>query len=163
VGLFYGITFDFMLFKTQKMKFLKIIVLLLIGLVVSQCVTVRKLQDLSSFEIGEAFYKEDQSGISLYIPVKAYPKHIVMDSVYFHGKQTKLEVKNGEILIGQFKPVFIQKPDIIMSNEPYAEYGNQIPKLPKKIPFKLKEDECIISYKKNSTVKYFKISGIIKK
>jgi len=145
------------------MKLLKIIMLLLIALVVSQCVTAKKVQDLSPFEIGEVYYKEDQSGISLYIPVKAYPKHIAMDSVYFHGQQAKLEAKNGEILIGQFKPGFIQKPDLIMSNEPYAEYGNQIPKLPKKIPFKLKKDECIISYKKDSTMKHFKISGIIKK
>ena len=50
-----------------------------------------------------------------------------------------------------------------MSNEPYAEYGNKVPELPKKSFFQLKENECVISYKQSGKTKYFKIKGLTKK
>lgn len=50
-----------------------------------------------------------------------------------------------------------------MSNEPYAEYGNKVPKLPEKPSFKLKENECVVSYKEEDKIKYFKIKNMIQK
>ncbi len=50
-----------------------------------------------------------------------------------------------------------------MSNEPNAEYGNPIPKIKEKLPFALKENDCVISYKESDKTKYFKIEKIIEK
>ena len=50
-----------------------------------------------------------------------------------------------------------------MSSDPKAEYGNKVPELPKKTPFNLEDNECVISYKQDHVLKYYKISNIIKK
>ena len=51
--------------------------------------------------------------------------------------------------MGNFKD--IQKKDIIMSGNPEDEYGNEAPQLPKKMPFKLNDNECGVSYKENNS------------
>ena len=50
--------------------------------------------------------------------------------------------------------------DIVMSNEPFAEYGNEAPKLPEKAKLDLKNDECIVSYLDNGNKKYLLIKNI---
>ena len=47
-----------------------------------------------------------------------------------------------------------------MSNKPNAEYGNELPIKRETIPFKLNHDECVISYKENKVVKYFKVQDL---
>ena len=88
-----------------------------------------------------------------------------LDSVFFRGKAIKLETKaqNKSLYIGRFLSSTNQKSDIIMSNEPYAEYGNKMPKRSKKFPFELNENECVISYKQDNKTKYFKIGNIVEK
>ena len=75
----------------------------------------------------------------------------------------KIEYVNDALAVGRFKTEANQKQDIIMSNEPYAEYANKVPELPEKIPFELKDDECVVSYLEKNKIKYFKIEGIVKK
>ena len=144
------------------MKLLKITILLPM-ITLLQCATHPKLQVDVPFEIGQVYYQEDQLGVNLHIPIKSNPNNIKLDSVHFKGQQTKLEPKNDTLFIANFNSIFSQKRHMIMSNEPFAEYGNQIPKLPEISPFKLKDTECVITYKKDATLKYFKISNIIKK
>jgi hypothetical protein len=50
-----------------------------------------------------------------------------------------------------------------MSNKPYAEYGNKVPKLPSKSRLELINSEAMISYTDGSKIKCFKISNIIQK
>ena len=144
------------------MKVIKIAILLL-AVTFLQCATHPKLQVDVPFEIGQVYYQEDQLGVNLYIPIKSNPNNIKLDSVHFKGQQTKLESKNDTLFIANFNSIFSQKRNIIMSNEPYAEYGNQVPKLPARSPLKLKDTECVITYKKDATLKYFKISNINKR
>lgn len=119
-------------------------------------------------EIGQVYYTNtihdnQVSNLDVYIPIISNPNHIQLLQVFFQGKQTNLETSNDNLIVGHFNMKVHKKSDIIMSSDPYAEYGNQMPKLDKPIPFNLKEDECVISYKEDGTVKYFKVSNIIKK
>ena len=148
------------------MKALKNIItfLLMSFMIVSfyNCSSTKMLQNESPFEIGEVYYSESNSEIQVYISVKSNPNNIILDSIYFQGKKSKLELENASLAVGHFKTESIQRQDIIMSNEPYAEYGNKVPKLPEKFPFELKENECVVSYKETGIIKYFKIENMIK-
>ena len=135
----------------------------------SQC-GVTKLETKVPVTLGEVYYQDwvagvdgGGSGITVVIPVISNPKNIVLDSVHFRGRQTSLEYRNNAVYIGRFKADSSQKKDIIMSSDPYAEYGNKAPKIAKKSSFELNEDQCIVSYKIGNKVKYFKIDKIIKK
>lgn len=136
----------------------------------SQCGVTYKLETKAPLTIGDVYYQHwvagtqgGGSGINIFIPIISNPKNIMLDSVYFQGKQAKLEYINNNIFIGRFDSAINQKKDIIMSSEPHAEYGNTVPKIPKKPRFQLLEDECVVSYKIANKVKYFKIEKINKK
>ena len=138
----------------------------------SHCSSAQKLQDEAPFKINEAYYQSWVSGVrgggagvNVFLDMDSIPQNVTLDSIYFRGKGTKFEVKEGNktLLIARFRSVANQKQDIIMSNEPQAEYGNQVPKIPQKIPFRLKDDECVISYTEGKTTKYFKIDKLIKR
>ncbi|WP_308991811.1 hypothetical protein QLS71_006655 [Mariniflexile litorale] len=144
--------------------------LLFMFVIFSQCATGKEFETKVSFELGEVYYQEwsldskaDVSGINIFISIEKNPKNIEFDSVYFHGKQTKLKLKSNSVYIGRFENRTKLKNDIIMSHEPYREYGNKVPVLTKKSPFQLKENVCIVSYKTSDKVKYFKIENINKK
>lgn len=136
----------------------------------SQCSSAQKLQDQAPLKIGQVYYQKwiagvqgGGSGINIFIPTGN--SSVKLDSVYFRGKVAKLETKpQAETLyIGRFKSDLNQRKDIIMSNEPNAEYGNSIPKPTKNIPFELKENECVISYIQGDKTKYFIIKNIAEK
>lgn len=136
----------------------------------SQCASTPKLQHNLPLEIDEVYYqtwaagaKEGGTGINVFIPIKSNSNDIVLDSIYFRGKSTKIEFANTALAVGRFKIKANQKQDIIMSNQPYAEYANKVPEIPEKIPVELKEDECVVSYLEKNKIKYFKIEGIVKK
>ena len=156
------------------MKTLKTILFSLLMLIVvasfSQCSTIKKLEKQAPLNIGEVYCQKwisgvegGGSGLNIFIPTR--DTSIELDSVYFRGKATKLETKpqNKSLYIGRFVSNVNQKKDLIMSNEPYAEYGNKMPIKTQNIPFELKENECVISYKAGKTIKYFKIGNIIEK
>ncbi|OYX28392.1 MAG: hypothetical protein B7Z06_01780 [Flavobacteriales bacterium 32-35-8] len=126
------------------------------------CSSTKMLRNHAPFEIDEVYYQESNSGTNVYISIKSNPNNIILDSIYFKGKQAKLEQENN-LFVGRFTSNIIQKQDIIMSNEPYAEYGNKIPKLPEKSTFALKDNECVVSYKEDNSIKYFKIKNVIQK
>lgn len=135
----------------------------------SQCASTKKLQDEVSFEISQVSYQNwvagvdgGGAGVNLFIPMISNSNNIVFDSVYFQGKQVKLEQKNKSFFVGRFKEATNQKKDIVMSSNRLEEVNNPIPEIPKKIPFQLKEDECVVSFKDGKKAKYYKISGILK-
>lgn len=139
----------------------------------SHCSSAQKLQEKAPFELNNAYFQQwvagikgGGSGLNLFIPLKEdLPKKILLDSVYFRGEATKLEAKldNSRLFVGSFDSESNQKEDIIMSNEPHAEYGNKPPKLKSKIPYELKGNECVVSYIEGKRVKYFKIENVVEK
>lgn len=136
----------------------------------SQCSSTKNLQDKAPAKFGQVYCQKwvagiqgGGAGLNIFIPTE--DTSIILDSVYFRGKAAKLEVQyqKGKIFIGRFISDFNKKKDIIMSNEPKAEFGNEMPKVPQTIPFKLKDNECVISYKDGKTIKYFKIDNVVEK
>jgi hypothetical protein len=102
--------------KTLK----KIITFLLITFIIVSfynCLSSKVLQNELPFEIGEVYYQESNSDINVYISMKSNSNNMLLDSIYFKGKQTNLEYEDN-LIVGRFKSSIVQKPDIIMSNEP---------------------------------------------
>ncbi len=138
--------------------------------VFSHCATGKQLETNLPFGIGDVYYQErvadvkgGGSGVTIFITLQENPNNIMLDSVYFQGKEAKLEFVNDTVYMGRLESKTALKNDIIMSIEPHAEYGNKAPRIPNKPRFELKEDECIVSYKTSNKVKYFKIGKINKK
>jgi hypothetical protein len=136
----------------------------------SQCAAKKQLEANLPIEIGDVYCQEwiagvkgGGSGINIFIPIVSNPNNITLDSIYFKGKQAKLEFGNKNLFIGRFKSEMNPKKDIIMSSDPLAEYGNDVPDVPKKSFFQLQENECVVSYKTGNKVRYFKIVKINKK
>ncbi|MBT8303849.1 MAG: hypothetical protein KJP09_05210 [Bacteroidia bacterium] len=50
-----------------------------------------------------------------------------------------------------------------MSGDSKQEYGNKRPEDTEKIPFELKMNECVVSYKEGKKTKYFKIDEVEEK
>lgn len=147
-----------------------LLLMVFIILTFSQCASTQKIQNTAPVKFGDVYYQEwisgvegEGSGFNIFIPVISNVNNIKLDSVYFKGKQTKLESRNGTLFIGRFITEANQKHDIIMSSDRLAEYGNKVPKLPKKSPFDLKNTECVVSYQQANKIKYFKIETISKK
>ena len=87
-----------------------------------------------------------------------------MDSVYFRGKAAKLEFSQDIAqYVGRFKTAVNQPKDIILSSDPKEEYANKISPKEALILFDLEADECVISYKKENNIKYYKISNVKQK
>lgn len=100
------------------------------------------------------------SGIHMYITVENNKSNVVLDSAYFRGLISNIEVsKMG--YIASFKTAANQKDDIIMSNNKNAEFGNKKPK--QDFPFELKDNECVISYIENDVTKYLLVENLTEK
>ena len=88
--------------------------------------------------------------------------NIEFDSIYFKDKITKIEMHSKEdktFLIGHFNNSNREKYDIIIDADRKKEINNKPPEIVK-IPFELKENEAVISYKEDGKTKYFKIENI---
>ena len=152
----------------KNILFLLLMVFIMVSF--SKCASIPKLDKSLPIDIGEVYYQHWVSGVqgggsgfNIFIPISANSKNITLDSVFFKAKQAKLEYRNNTVFIGRFKTEANQKQDIILSNEPFAEYGNMVPEIPKHTPFELKDDECVVSYLVAGKVKYFKIDRIKRK
>ncbi|NCO63554.1 MAG: hypothetical protein GW839_07670 [Flavobacteriales bacterium] len=139
-------------------------------LLVSKCSSAQELQANIPLEIGEVYYqhwiagvKGGGSGVNVFINIISNKKNIELDSVYFQGKVAKLEMDNNSLFIGRFKTNANQKNDLIMSSNPKEEYGNKVQLPSEKSPFKITNNQCVISYKEGSKIKYFKIDNMAKK
>lgn len=144
------------------------VVMLTIMVFFLNCKSVQNDVDMKTpLKIGQVYYTNtiddnQASNLDIYIPIISNPNHTQLLQVFFHGKQTNLVISNDNLIVGHFNLEVPKKSDIIMSSDPHAEYGNQVPKLQKTTSFILKDNECVISYKVDGTVKYFKVSNIIK-
>lgn len=139
----------------------------------TDCSTAQKLQNTAPVSFGDVYSQKwvagvqgGGSGINLYIPISdEIPQNIQLDSIYFRGKAAKLESIKGKtvLYVARFENNFNQKNDIVMSNDPKQEYGNEAPSLQTNIPFDLKDSEGVVSYKEADKTKYFKIGNITEK
>jgi hypothetical protein len=173
--LFYGIDFD--LISLNKIFLMKIITNIILFSIVltgfTNCSSAQKLEKRTSFNIGEVYFqswvagiKGGGSGTNIFIPIEDnLTKTVQLDSVYFRGKASKLEFKptNPSLFIGRFLSSSNLNKELIMSDEPNAEYGNKLPDPKISIPFELKPNECVISYIKEGKTLFYKIENIIER
>ncbi|TYA74095.1 hypothetical protein [Seonamhaeicola marinus] len=155
--------------KVKQLLFFALMLLVMMSF--SQCGSVKKgLESEAPVDIKEAYYKEWSnpargmgSGLNLFLVLNSKTNAIVLDSVYFRGKQAKLTLKDGNTFFGKFKTdKNTMQKDIVMSSDSTQEYNNTMPKITR-IPFELERNECVVSYKDGNKTKYFKISNISKR
>lgn len=135
----------------------------------SKCSEGKKMDKKAPAIIGEAYTlaSEDASdnfGYKLYIPVHSQEQRdLLLDSVYFRSQIEKLDrITDGSniLYVAEFKNFEESNADMIMSSNPLEEMANKPPKIQKRIPFEIEDNECIVSYKYKGDVRYFKIEHI---
>ncbi|UZO81665.1 hypothetical protein NBT05_04140 [Aquimarina sp. ERC-38] len=166
--------------KTYQFSMLMSILTLFIQCATSQNTTDTKKQTMnqSQFRMEEkapvafdqpyfqewvAGIEEGGSGFNVILPIKETPE-VELKEVYFQGKKIDLTFNpNSKRYSGNYKHSVYKKKDMVMSNDPKKEYGNQLPVIEKPIPFTLENNEAVVSYMDGNVKKYFKITGITKK
>ncbi|AUC16598.1 hypothetical protein BTO06_16215 [Tenacibaculum sp. SZ-18] len=89
---------------------------------------------------------------------------IQFDSIYFQGKKVKasnFDSGNQKIVSANIYHSAVKK-DIEMNGDAKKEYGNTLTASKITIPFKLKEDELVISYIIKNKTKYYKVRPVKK-
>lgn len=143
-------------------KVIQYLGLILVSLNFSQCASTIKLQEKAPTTFGEVYcqswvagVKGGGAGTNIFIETKN--PEIILDSVFFRGKVTKLVVKpaNKKLVIGRF-----------LSNSNTERPGLEVTdkvEVSEAIPFKLKENECVVSYTVNGETKYYRLKDIKEK
>lgn len=144
----------------------KFLSLLFVLITCTQCASSQQIDKTAPIQIKDAYFQKWISGIEgggsgfmVYIEVKE-KTDVQLEYAYFKGKKIKLGHKaNKLVYIGRYS-VVSKRPELIMSDNPKEEFKNQLPAVEEKIPFKLKENECMISYIKNGRKRFFKLQNI---
>ena len=119
------------------------------------------------FTLGAVFYqdwvagvREGGSGTNVYINIESYMEDVVIMDVYFRNKKEKAQ--NSPQYFDQYTGYFKNesRPDVIMDSDPVKESQNTPPE---PFPFRLKDDEAVLSYLHKDEVKYLKISNMERK
>jgi hypothetical protein len=148
------------------MNAMKILSILAIIFGFSQCGSL-KLEENPPFTINSATYinwsggQQGVKGMNLKIEYSSTSK-IDFQNVYFADNVAKLEdksFKKSKIVVGFFSSN--EKRDIVLDSNTKKEMNNTLPDN-SKIPFELKENEAVITYKINDKIKYFKIDDVKK-
>ena len=150
------------------MRTIKILSILFLLLGFSQCggsTLVKK----STLKVEKAFYNKwfgGQPGVrgtKVEIHLKD-ASEVIFVALYFQGKRTKVEVSQMEKftrIIAHFSTSKRKNRNLILDADITKELENTLPSL-EEFPFQLKENEAILSYKKEGKTLYFKIENIKK-
>ena len=150
------------------MKILKLIGIALLTFSFTNC-GCAKFDKNPPFTITEANYNNwigGQPGVSGTKIMIGYTstKNIEFDSIFFINKATKVELYSNEnktFLIGHYSTSNTEKHNLVMDADTRKEINNKPPHQ-EKIPFELKENEAVISYKEDGKTNYFKIENVKK-
>ena len=148
------------------MKLAAPLILGLVFLSIVNCKTskepVLQFQSTAPLEITAPYYNSwvagiegGGSGINVFLPLKENGK-IVIDSLHFRGEKSAVETRD-KLIIGRFKHSTNQKKDIIMSSNPQDEYNNKRVLIRDTSPFKLTQNECVISYDLRFCPQYWRL------
>jgi hypothetical protein len=130
--------------------------------------TMYALQKNPSFKVINAEVSDwvgGQPGVrGLKVSISIDDKNIKLDSLYFRNQKTALKLlvnSNPSTYIG----VFVTSKglnDYIINKDSAKEFGNSPKSTPKNIPFKLNDNEAVVSYKYQTKKYYYKISNVKK-
>lgn len=147
--------------KTIK-KLLGVLSLALISMSFSQCASTMELEQEAPTKFGEVYTKSwvagvkgGGSGTNIFIEVK--DESIVLDSVFYKGELAKLTTKpaNKTLFIGRFLSNRNRENSNLIEETKPKEVSK------KKLPFDLKDDECVVSYIINGKTKYYKLGNVV--
>ena len=150
------------------MKIIKTVSILVILLSFSQCGGSTLMKN-PILKVEKAFYNKwvggqpGVSGTKVEIHIEDVSE-VIFVALYFQGKRTKVEVSKIDKftrIIAHFSTSKRKNRNLILDADIIKETGNTLPSL-EEFPFQLKENEAILSYKKESKTLYFKIENIKK-
>ena len=102
--------------------------------------------------------KEGGSGTNVYFKIENIESGTSINEIYFRNKSAKANPSKENLYTGYFKNE--ENRDVIMDSDSNKEAKNTPPK---HFPFKLEENEAVISYLFKGTDYYFKVSNIKEK
>ncbi|PWG05819.1 hypothetical protein [Polaribacter aquimarinus] len=146
------------------MKTIKILLTTLIVFGFTQCRS-SKFDQTPPFKILKATYTNWMGGQpsvkSTKVEIHLSKSNITsFNTLYFNKQKANFEIiklKEKTVLIAHFNTSI--KRDIILNADPTKELKNEFP-ISIKLPFELKKDEAIISYKENNNIRYFKLKNL---
>lgn len=149
----------------NKMKLIGII-LFAIGL--TNCASAKFAQK-PPFIVQSATYTNVVGGLpnSGYTTINIFfsaDKNINFQEIFFNNKKVKATIetsKRGTEIVGKFY-ASQNFNDLQLHGDPKKEFGNKPPKANEKLPFELKKNEAVISYKEGDKLKYYKIENVQK-
>lgn len=125
------------------------------------------VEQKTPFKITEKTYfyfvggKKGTSGTTIKIVGNANTLNLGFTTIFFQNHEYKIipEFRAEKfILVGSNTE--IRKNDFNMHQDAAGEYGNEAPKLEKKIPFDLEKNEAVLVYRVNGEDFYLKITDI---
>lgn len=143
--------------------------LLLVLVICIQCASSQQIDKKNPVEIKDAYFQKWVSGVEgggsgfmVCVEVNEITD-VKLEYVYFKGKKIKLDHKSTELVYVGHYSVVSKRPELIMSDNPKEEFKNKLPDVEEKIPFTLKENECMVSYIKNGKKGLFKLDNMIER
>lgn len=144
----------------------KLNLLFFISLLFMNCAS-HQIEQQPPFKIISATYSNLANGIKTIHINYSSEKNVAFDSIFYNNQKTKVSFKNQEnekVVFGQFKNDNLDGlQDLQMEGNSKKEFGNKPTTKKEKMPFMLKDNEAIISYKEEGKIKYYKIENLSKK
>lgn len=149
------------------MKLIKPLYLLLVLFMLLLGCKSQSLETSAPFEINEKAYfywvspKQGTEGTTIRIAGRTKSLNVSFSKLFFQNHEYDVvpEYNSGGFIIEGTNSEF-RKKDKVMHKDPAAEYGNEVSKIEKKIPFDLQNDEAILLYSVNGLEGYHKIKDI---
>lgn len=127
----------------------------------------QSLETTAPFDIYEKTYfywdggNKGTEGTTIRLAGRTQSMNISFSKLYFQNHEYSIVPQfnsEGFVIEGTFSK--FRKKEMVMHRDPAAEYGNEVLKIEKKIPFDLENDEAVLLYSVNGLEGYHKIKGI---
>jgi uncharacterized cupredoxin-like copper-binding protein len=102
--------------------------------------------------------KEGGSGLNIYASIDDMSEGVILKEFYFRGNSVEVKSSKNPVFVGYYKNDI--NKDVIMDSNSTNEAANTPPKFS---PFKLENNEAVLSYEYHHKMYYHKISNIEEK
>ncbi len=131
----------------------------------TQCASSQKMEINAPVTVKspyfEKWYDLDDAGFTLYIPIEK-SENVILEYAYFKQKKIELTKEEGQsVYVGKYTYAKKNK-DLVMSSDPKDEFNNTVRGI-ERIPYRLKENECVVEYVKEGEKGHFRIPAVLEK
>ncbi|MBT3587659.1 MAG: hypothetical protein HN507_03305 [Flavobacteriaceae bacterium] len=156
----------------KKYNFLVLLISAIVSIaIITSCATFKIERDSfaltqnTPFTIKNSYYqnwvaglKEGDSGLNIYITIDDILEGVILKEFYFQDNIFEVKSSKNPVFVGYYKNE--TDKDLIMDSNSTKEIANI---QPKKFPFKLENNEAVLSYEYHNKMYYYKISHIEEK